>query len=122
MMTLRLHKTIGLAVLLAGAVLASAAMAGESTSPSGCDERATAYDRWADDYAAGAGRYRAWARAEEILASGGDESALDLAQQAMRLDEAAKTSRERAAEFRSREGSTNLSPGGCGIGAIGTKG
>ena len=85
-------------------------------SPRGCDPGAAtaAYDRKADDYEAAAERYRGWARAEEMFATNRYGSGWDLAQRAARLDAAAQESRARAAESRSREGSTGASVDGCG--------
>jgi hypothetical protein len=113
MMTQRFREAIGLMLVLISGALAPAAIAADATTPRTCGEQAAAYDRKADEYAAAAERYRAWARAEDMFGGSPYESAWELARQADRLDAAARQSRARAAESRSREDSTALSSVGC---------
>jgi hypothetical protein len=82
--------------------LAPVAATAADSSPA-CDPAAVAaqYDRKADEYEAAAERYRAWARADDMFATDRYGSGWDLAQQAARLDVAARRSRARAAESRS---------------------
>ena len=105
-----LAQRLTIITLLGVATVASIA----ADSPRDCDPgaAAAAYDRKADKYEAAADeRYRAWARAH--VATEQDGSAWDLAEQVARLNRAAKESRARAAESRSREYFT-ASGEGCG--------
>src|SRR6266536_1132252 len=103
-----LAQALTIATLLVGTSTATAA---DSPRACGPGAPATEYDRQAHDYEAAAARYRAWARAEDIFATGRYDSGWDLAQQAARLEAAAKQSRARAAK--SRSDSTTASGAGC---------
>jgi hypothetical protein len=108
----RFAQLLSIVTLLAAPV---ASIAGDS--PRSCDRAAATaeYDRKADEYEAAAGRYRAWARAENVLSTDRYGSGWDFAQQADRLDAAAAKSRARAAESRSREDSNAASAENCRV-------
>src|SRR5262249_30803748 len=120
MMTQRFR--VGLTLVLTAATLASAALAADSTKSTTCAELAAAYDRQADEYEATAERYRAWARAEDMFANSRYENAWELARRADGLEAAAQQSRARAAESRSRGGSTASSADCRGEAPAGAKG
>ena len=104
-----LAELLTIITLLGVAPVASIA----ADSPRGCDPGAAAaeYDRKADEYEAAADeRYRAWARARVAADQCGGASDLE---QAARLYAAAKESRVRAAESRSRDDSTGALVDGC---------
>jgi len=108
--TKEVAQWLALITLLGVAPIASIA----ADSPRGCDPGGTAaaYDRKADEYEAAADeRYRAWASAH--VATDQDGSVWGLAEEVARLDAAAKESRARAAESRSR-GQLTASVDGCG--------
>ena len=109
----RFAQLFSIMTLLGAAPVAS--IAGDS--PRSCDRAAATaeYDRKADEYEAAAGRYRAWARADDMFSSDRYGSSWDFAQQAARLDAAAAKSRARAAESRSREDSNTASAEDCRV-------
>jgi hypothetical protein len=100
-------------LLLIAAGHAGTAVAGDTTPPSSCNALAAEYDLQADAYEAGAARYRAWAKAEHLSATGQDGA---FAAKAEHLAAAARQSRVRAAEARRPAGpATGSASDGCSM-------